>query len=133
MHIHAIFWIGQSFLVALLKWIEWFCCWKSIIFENHYSLQSSHRASHNKLDKIICLWKIEICKLELVWSLPYKTEMVAFMKMYGESPSFKSWFCVMPPAKEGPDTWLREYPHMTSDDLGPFLTYLPTLNRLITT
>ena len=40
-----------------------------------------YRVSHNKLDKVICLWQIEICKLELVWMLPWKAEIVVFMKM----------------------------------------------------
>ena len=33
---------------------------------------------------------------------------------------------------ETENLWLREHPYMTSDDFGPFLTYLPTLIRWFT-
>ena len=54
-----------------------------------FTLVAIYRVSHSELDKVICLWEIEICKLELVWRLSWEAEIVAFMKMYTKSLSLK--------------------------------------------
>ena len=50
----------------------------------YWEIPLYYRVFHNEMDKVICLWQIETCKLDFISRLSQEAEMLNFVKIKGK-------------------------------------------------